>query len=86
MDESRYIVYGRSTCSFCVRACELLAEVSAPTIFFDHCNDLQFLEEVKSFYSFPTVPIILANNITTGQTRFVGGYSDLREVLCPDEK
>ncbi len=45
--------------------------------FFDYPEDSAFLEEAKEFYSFETVPVIVENNLNTGETRIVGGYTDL---------
>ena len=52
-----------------------------PSITFESpvANNLDILEDYKSFHQQETVPIILANDKTTGHTFKVGGYSDLLE-------
>ena len=62
-------------------AVDLLAATQLNYTFFNHEEDRKFLEEVKVFYSFPTVPVVLRNNIFTGETRVVGGYADLLNYL-----
>ena len=77
----RFIIIGRSTCPFCVKAVEYCTAKEAESKFLDYSNNPQILDEYKEFHSHPTVPIILANNLETGYTRKVGGYSDLLEYL-----
>ena len=61
-------------------------------IFLDYESDQQLLEDYKAFHSQTTVPIILANNLETGYTKKVGGYTDLLDLLekspdwCPKKK
>tara|TARA_Y100000310_G_C20134851_1_gene557528 strand:+ start:315 stop:563 length:249 start_codon:yes stop_codon:yes gene_type:complete len=79
--DKRYIVYGLEECSFCVSAQEILKGRNLQFSFFELSADPEFLAEVKGFYDFLTVPIILENNIITGFVSFIGGYSDLVEHL-----
>jgi glutaredoxin len=73
----RYIIYGRSSCGYCARACELLRSRSIEYVFLNMDEDPTGLEEAKSYYGHSTVPIILSNDLATGLTSFVGGYDDL---------
>ena len=50
-------------------------------LFFNLENRQEFLAEVKGYYNFLTVPIILENDINTGLVRFIGGFDDLMEDL-----
>ena len=77
----RFIIIGRSTCPFCVRAVDYCVAKQAEHEFLDYANDPEKLEEYKEFHDHPTVPIVLANNLETGYTKKVGGYSDLLEFL-----
>jgi glutaredoxin len=77
----RYIIIGRETCSFCVRAIDLCSASGFEYLFLDYEHHSEILEDYKTFYEAPTVPIILANNIETGYTRKVGGYTDLLDTL-----
>ena len=77
----RFIVIGRSTCPFCVMAEDLLKASNIETIFLDYATRVQLLEEYKQFHKQKTVPIILANDLSTGLVEKVGGYTDLLEYL-----
>lgn len=78
---NRYIVYGRETCPYCRMAIDLLTEKEKESVFFDFSEDPEAITEAKNFYSFETVPIILENNKSSGNTKLIGGYSDLVEYL-----
>ena len=77
----RFIIIGRSSCPFCVRAVDYCKAKGSQFEFLDYANQPQTLQEYKEFHEHPTVPIILANNLETGYTKKVGGYSDLLEYL-----
>lgn len=77
----KFIIIGRSTCPFCVRAVEYCSAKGAEYKFLDYASQPQLLQEYKQFHNHPTVPIILANNLETGYTKKVGGYSDLLGYL-----
>ena len=79
--DDRFIIIGRSTCPFCVRAIDYCKEKKAQYKFLDYVSDTIILEDYKQFHNQTTVPIILANNLKTGYTKKVGGYSDLLEYL-----
>ena len=73
----RYIIMGRESCPFCIRALDLCSANQFEYIFLCYDNNLNILEDYKKFYNQETVPIILANNLETGYTKKVGGYTDL---------
>ena len=50
-------------------------------IFLDYLGKEEIVEDYKSFHNQATVPIILSNNLATGLTRKVGGYTDLLSIL-----
>lgn len=77
----RFIIIGRLTCPFCTRAINYCKAKEAEVIFFNYTENPEALEEYKQFHEQPTVPIVLANNLETGYTKKVGGYSDLLEYL-----
>jgi glutaredoxin len=77
----KFIIIGRSTCPFCVRAVDYCTAKERESIFLDYAKKEEMLEEYKQFHNHPTVPIILANNLETGYTKKVGGYTDLLEYL-----
>ena len=77
----RFIIIGRSSCPFCTMAIDFLNCNDIQSIFLDYENDRKILEDYKSFHSQATVPIILSNNLDTGYTRKIGGYTNLLEHL-----
>jgi glutaredoxin len=80
-ENNRFIIIGRSTCPFCNQAVDYCNAKSAQSIFLDYVNQEHTLEEYKEFYNQKTVPIILANNLETGYTKKIGGYTDLLDFL-----
>lgn len=77
----RFIIYGRNSCPFCVHAQDFCSASGLKYVFLDYSENLKILEEYKKFYQQDTVPIILANDLLTGYTKKVGGYSDLLEYF-----
>ena len=79
--DNRYIIIGRSTCPFCIKAIEYCIAKNVKHDFLDYQHHPEILKEYKEFHNHSTVPIILANNLETGHTEKVGGYSELLEYL-----
>lgn len=79
----RYLIFGRSSCPFCIHAVDYCESKPLDHIFFDHETKQHFLEEYKEYYNHETVPIILENNKDTGYTRKIGGYSELIAETTP---
>ena len=77
----RFIVIGRATCPFCTMAEDLLKAHHKECIFLDYSTKTNILEDYKDFHNQKTVPIVLSNNLETGLTVKIGGYSDLLEHL-----
>jgi glutaredoxin len=77
----RFIIIGRSTCPFCTKAIEYCRTKGAELVFLNYSENLEILEEYKQFYKQETVPIILANDMLSGYTKKVGGYSQLLEYI-----
>ena len=77
----RFIIIGRLSCPFCTKAIDYCKVKETEFIFLNYAENPEVLEEYKEFHKQPTVPIILANNLETGYTKKVGGYSDLLEYL-----
>lgn len=75
--DNRYIIIGRSTCPFCTHADDFCKSSGLESIFLDYAGREDILEEYKKFHQQSTVPIILQNNLITGEVRKVGGCSDL---------
>ena len=83
MTEEKFIIIGRSNCPFCSYAIDYCKAKKAEYKFLDYIEKQEILEEYKDFYKQDTVPIILANNLKTGLTKKIGGYSDLLEHTAP---
>ncbi len=81
MKNDRFIIIGRLTCPFCVNALDYCKAKKVECMFLDYTEDPKALDDYKEFHNQSTVPIILANNIDTGYTKKVGGYSELLGYL-----
>ncbi len=77
MNNSRFIIIGRSSCPYCTKAVDLLSSKQIECIFLDYDKAQHILNDYKDFHKQKTVPIVLENNLITGRTRRVGGYTDL---------
>ena len=79
--KTSYLIYGRSSCPYCVKANHLLDFAGISYDFFDLEEDREFLEEAKVFYNHPTVPIVLRIDGETGIVNLIGGCDDLKGEL-----
>lgn len=79
--ENSYLIYGRSSCPYCVKATQLLDFAGIEYDFFDLEEDREFLDEAKRFYNHPTVPIVLKIDGETSIVSLVGGCDDLKGEL-----
>jgi glutaredoxin len=72
-----YKIIAWGECSFCLKAkMELINRQHQ----FEYCvidHSPELLNIYKSNYNYDTVPLILKINMSTGQERFIGGYTDL---------
>ena len=70
---TKYIIYGKSSCPYCIKVITSLVK-SGKTFYaemLDH--DLSRLEELKTKYGHPTIPIVL---IKTNTEKLLGGCDD----------
>ena len=79
--DNKYIIIGRSSCPFCIRAVDYCSAMEVECIFLDYADHTDILEEYKDFHGQSTVPIVLSNNLESGLVERVGGYTDLLEYL-----
>ena len=77
----RYLLYTLSDCDFCTDAKELLTRNNISFYDFVLDEDPEFLSEVKEFYNYQFVPAIVENDEETGETKFIGGFEDLKGVV-----
>ena len=80
-ENNRFIIIGRRTCPFCIQAENYCSAKNVQSVMLDYAGRESILEDYKEFYGQVTVPIILANDLETGYTRKVGGYTDLLDFL-----
>ena len=81
ISENRFIIFGFEECEFTVMAIDFCSASHLEYLFLDIGFSESVLGDYKEYYNHPTVPIILANNITTGSTTKVGGYTELLDFL-----
>ena len=84
--ESRYIIIGRSSCPYCTHAVDYCDARVFSYVFLDYDEEREILEEYKEFHQQRTVPIVLANNLKTGLTKKIGGYSDLLDYSYTEQE
>jgi glutaredoxin len=74
---SRYIVFSKLTCPFCIKAKELLVEQELEHSVVDVGDTW---EQLKEAFRWKTVPLVLEAE-SDMVYHFVGGYTDLVEYL-----
>ena len=79
--QTTFLIYGRSSCPFCVKAVDLLEFAGIDNHFFDLEDDPEFLEEAKRVYNHKTVPLVLRIDGESGVANFIGGYTELENYL-----
>jgi|TARA_R110002126_G_scaffold285847_3_gene437109 glutaredoxin len=75
----KFRVYTKNGCPFCQMAISLLAEKQKEFECYSLDSQPELLAEIKSTYRWDTVPLVV--EITSGQEKFIGGFTDLREYL-----
>jgi glutaredoxin len=81
-DRKYFIVHGRTSCPFCVKAIALLEEKNINYIFSPMSGEYEV--KIKEQYNWKTVPIVIERSIITGGDEIlIGGYTDLSTYLEP---
>ncbi len=75
----KFRLYTKTDCPYCQMAVMLLAEHKKEFECYSMDTKPQLLNEIKTTYKWETVPIVV--EITEGQEKFIGGFSDLKEYL-----
>ena len=75
----KFRLYTKTDCPFCQMAVRLLAEHKKEFECYARDNQPKLLNEIKSTYRWETVPVVV--EITEGQEKFIGGFTDLKEYL-----
>tara|TARA_Y100001970_G_C14059010_1_gene763179 strand:- start:500 stop:700 length:201 start_codon:yes stop_codon:yes gene_type:complete len=65
-------------------AADLCKASGTKYVFLDYENNQELLEEYRTFHDHPTVPIVLSNNLETGYTFKVGGYTEMLALIPED--
>jgi glutaredoxin len=75
----KFRLYTKTTCPYCQMAVRLLAENQKEFECYGMDQQPELLTEIQNTYNWRTVPVIV--EITEGQEKFIGGYTDLVEYL-----
>ena len=84
--EGRYfIVHGRTSCPYCVRAISLLEEKNINYIFSQVSDNMR--ATLVEAYDWPTVPVVVERQLLDGSAEsLMGGFDDLCAYLTPEEE
>jgi glutaredoxin len=74
----KYIVYGRSSCPYCVKVVNKLIRKGKCFYVELHDNSPEKLEEIKKRYNHPTIPVV---TIIDDKEILIGGCDDTIEHL-----
>ena len=72
-------------CPFCKKAVALLTEKQIPFIVIVADKGDNFLQEQKTRYNWPTVPIVISVDENNNET-VIGGFTELKERLNHNSK
>ena len=75
----KFRLYTKTDCPYCQMAIKLLAENQKEFECYALDQQPKLLQEIKSTYNWNTVPVVV--EITEGQEKFIGGFTDLKEYL-----
>lgn len=75
-----YFLWVKTTCPFCKRASDVLAEKGYPHTVHTMDEKPDLLERVKKKFNWSTVPLILEQS-SDGENKFIGGCTDLEVYL-----
>tara|TARA_Y100001951_G_C11221255_1_gene228909 strand:+ start:203 stop:460 length:258 start_codon:yes stop_codon:yes gene_type:complete len=75
----KFRLYTKNSCPWCHAAVKLLAERQKEFECYAMDQQPELLNEIKSTYRWETVPVVV--EITEGQEKFIGGFTDLKEYL-----
>jgi len=75
----KFRLYTRTSCPHCHAAIKLLSEKQHEFECYGLDKQPELLTEIKNTYNWQTVPLVI--EITSGQEKFIGGFSDLKEYL-----
>tara|TARA_R110000803_G_scaffold77682_3_gene142543 strand:- start:1088 stop:1348 length:261 start_codon:yes stop_codon:yes gene_type:complete len=80
----KFRLYTKANCPYCHMAVSLLTENQKEFECYALDKRPELLNEIQSTYRWNTVPVIV--EITEGQEKFIGGFTDLQRYLADDNK
>ena len=75
----KFRLYTKRDCPYCQMAIQLLADNQKEFECYALDSQPKLLNEIQSTYRWETVPVVV--EITEGQEKFIGGFTDLKEYL-----
>ena len=78
-----YQIYGRETCPWCCKACEVLREEKLNFMFCEMEHSPELIEFYKKKYDVTTVPIVV--KINGEEEELIGGCTDLIDSLNKEQ-
>jgi len=75
----KFRLYTKAACPYCQMAVNLLADHQKDFECYALDNQPDLLTEIQNTYRWDTVPVVV--EITEGQEKFIGGFTDLQEYL-----
>lgn len=81
-----FILYIKKRCTYCRKAINLLNEKKEPYIVTDLTKNKEIMQEIKEVFRHDTVPIVLYADKENTTLDFIGGYTELHELLENQEK
>ena len=81
-----FILYIKKRCTQCRKAINLLNEKKDPYIVTDLTTNTEIMQEIKEVFRHDTVPIVLYADKENTTLDFIGGYTELHELLENQEK
>ncbi len=75
----KFRLYTKANCPYCQMAMQLLSENKKEFECYALDSKPKLLTEIQDTYKWNTVPVVV--EITAGQEKFIGGYTDLKDYL-----
>ena len=75
-----YQVFGRETCPWCCKACEILKKEHLNFMFCEMEHSPDLIQYYKDIYNMKTVPIVVEIH-PDGTSKLIGGCTDLIQYL-----
>ena len=75
----KFRLYTKASCPYCQMAINLLTERQQDYECYALDRQPTLLTEIQNTYKWNTVPVVV--EITPGQEKFIGGFTDLKEYL-----